>query len=171
MCWSSGCCSTSMIFKMNLNFWIACNLSSMRWWYLRPWWLQEIAWKRLSINICLMKVKEKSRRFNLTVDRHRPSCQLGNSHLRFFWFYRNLLFIRAYEVFTMQLLDVHPEEMARQLTLIEYNIYKEIKPSECLKQRWTRTDKASVAPNIMALIDRFNKVSSGRIRYANLVLI
>lgn len=60
----------------------------------------------------------------------------------------------------MKLLDVHPEEIARQLTLIEHSLYRAIKPSECLKQRWTTAAKASVAPNVIALIERFNKVEA-----------
>ncbi len=59
----------------------------------------------------------------------------------------------------VQLLDIHPLEVARQLTLIEHNLYRTITPCECLRQRWTGKDKATLAPNIIALIDRFNKVS------------
>jgi hypothetical protein len=59
----------------------------------------------------------------------------------------------------VQLLDLHPLEVARQLTLIEHNLYRTITPCECLRQRWTSKDKATLAPNIIALIDRFNKVS------------
>jgi son of sevenless-like protein len=59
----------------------------------------------------------------------------------------------------LKLLDIHPLEVARQLTLIEHNLYRTITPCECLRQRWTGKDKATLAPNIIALIDRFNKVS------------
>ena len=59
----------------------------------------------------------------------------------------------------VQLLDIHPLEVARQPTLIEHNLYRTITPCECLRQRWTGKDKATLAPNIIALIDRFNKVS------------
>lgn len=59
----------------------------------------------------------------------------------------------------LKLLDLHPLEVARQLTLIEHNLYRTITPCECLRQRWTSKDKATLAPNIIALIDRFNKVS------------
>jgi hypothetical protein len=48
--------------------------------------------------------------------------------------------------------------VARQLTLIEHNLYRTT-PCECLRQRWTSKSKATLAPNIISLIDRFNKVS------------
>jgi hypothetical protein len=50
-------------------------------------------------------------------------------------------------------------EIARQLTLIEYNLYKNIKPQECLGQEWTKKGtRDERAPNIMAMIQRFNAV-------------
>jgi hypothetical protein len=60
----------------------------------------------------------------------------------------------------MTLMDIHPEELARQLTLIEYELYKKIKPWECLNQSWAKKDKETRAPNILAMIQRFNQVSN-----------
>lgn len=57
------------------------------------------------------------------------------------------------------LFDVHSEEFARQLTLIEYGLYKNIKPWECINQAWMKPDKDSKAPNIIKMINRFNDVS------------
>eukprot|EP01102_Stenamoeba_stenopodia_P014624 TRINITY_DN4881_c0_g1_i2.p1 TRINITY_DN4881_c0_g1~~TRINITY_DN4881_c0_g1_i2.p1 ORF type:complete len:1169 (+),score=349.70 TRINITY_DN4881_c0_g1_i2:173-3679(+) len=59
----------------------------------------------------------------------------------------------------LQLSDLNPEEVARQLTLIEYDLYKAIKPWECLGQAWAKKDKEIKAPNIIAMIKRFNYVS------------
>jgi len=56
--------------------------------------------------------------------------------------------------------EASPIEIARQLTLIEYNIYKKIRPSECLKQAWNKEGKEKNAPNILAMISRFNEVSN-----------
>jgi hypothetical protein len=56
------------------------------------------------------------------------------------------------------LVDLNPEEVARQLTLIEYDLYKAIKPWECLNQAWTKKNKEEKAPNILAVIKRFNRV-------------
>src|SRR5690348_1364333 len=58
------------------------------------------------------------------------------------------------------LLDLDPTEVARQLTLIESGLYRRINPQECLGQAWTKTaTRTEKAPNIMAMIARFNQVS------------
>jgi son of sevenless-like protein len=54
--------------------------------------------------------------------------------------------------------DDHAEEIARQLTIIEYNLYKTIKPWEFFNQSWTKKDKEILSPNILNMIKRFNKV-------------
>jgi len=54
--------------------------------------------------------------------------------------------------------DLHPEEVARQLTLIEHELFKGIQPNECIKMKWTKDNKA-LAPNIHKMINRFNQVS------------
>lgn len=57
------------------------------------------------------------------------------------------------------LMDMHPEEIARQLTLIEWNIWEKIQPWECLGLAWMKKDKARRSPHVLALIERFNYVS------------
>jgi len=56
-------------------------------------------------------------------------------------------------------LAFHPEEIARQMTLIEWDLFKSIKPWECIGQSWAKKDKETKAPNILGMILRFNKVS------------
>ncbi|XP_049850693.1 son of sevenless homolog [Schistocerca gregaria] len=56
------------------------------------------------------------------------------------------------------LLEQSSEEIARQLTLIEWEIWVRIQPWECLGLSWTKKDK-SLAPNVLELINRFNLVS------------
>ncbi|EGC38002.1 aimless RasGEF [Dictyostelium purpureum] len=55
--------------------------------------------------------------------------------------------------------DIDEEEIARQLTLIEFEIYRKIKPPELLNQSWNKTKLKSRAPNVLKMIDRFNSVS------------
>ena len=55
--------------------------------------------------------------------------------------------------------DLHPEEVARQITLIEFDLYKAIRPWECLGLAWSKKDKEKRAPNILKMIQRFNQVS------------
>eukprot|EP01102_Stenamoeba_stenopodia_P019992 TRINITY_DN765_c0_g1_i2.p1 TRINITY_DN765_c0_g1~~TRINITY_DN765_c0_g1_i2.p1 ORF type:complete len:733 (-),score=247.38 TRINITY_DN765_c0_g1_i2:175-2373(-) len=56
--------------------------------------------------------------------------------------------------------DLDPQEVARQLTLLEESLYRAIRPQECLNQAWNKQNKEMAAPNILAAIRRFNKVSS-----------
>eukprot|EP01089_Gocevia_fonbrunei_P011862 TRINITY_DN2635_c0_g2_i1.p1 TRINITY_DN2635_c0_g2~~TRINITY_DN2635_c0_g2_i1.p1 ORF type:complete len:409 (-),score=64.63 TRINITY_DN2635_c0_g2_i1:8-1234(-) len=58
------------------------------------------------------------------------------------------------------LLDWDPEEIARQLTLIEFEIFRRIQPKEFLNQAWNKNGKMVSARNICELIDRFNWTGS-----------
>jgi len=51
------------------------------------------------------------------------------------------------------------EEIARQLTLIEWSFYKKIQPWELLDQSWSKSGKEQKSPNVIASIERFNLVS------------
>jgi hypothetical protein len=57
-------------------------------------------------------------------------------------------------------MDYHATEIARQMTLIEYDIYTKITPFEFLENGWSRKDKEKRAPNILRMTKRFNMVSS-----------
>lgn len=57
------------------------------------------------------------------------------------------------------LMDFNSEEIARQLTLIEFNLYRAIKPWEFFNQSWTKKNKEQLSPNIISMIKRFNRVS------------
>ncbi|KAJ3443945.1 ras guanine nucleotide exchange factor i-related [Anaeramoeba flamelloides] len=59
----------------------------------------------------------------------------------------------------LNLFDVDPEEIARQITLIEYNIYEKIKPSELLKLAWSSPKLRHRSPNVIQMIHRFNLIS------------
>jgi len=55
----------------------------------------------------------------------------------------------------LTVLDIAPLEMARQLTIIEYSMFRKIQPKECLQQAWTGGERQIRAPNIYAIITRF----------------
>ena len=59
----------------------------------------------------------------------------------------------------LSILDVHPEEIARQITLIDSALYRKIKPAEFLSSGWTRGDKEIRSPGICAMISTFNVIS------------
>ncbi|KAJ6232182.1 ras guanine nucleotide exchange factor i-related [Anaeramoeba flamelloides] len=60
----------------------------------------------------------------------------------------------------LSLFDIDEEEIARQLTLFEFQIYQKIRPPELLNLAWSKAKLKYRAPNVIALIHRFNEVSS-----------
>lgn len=59
-------------------------------------------------------------------------------------------------VSVLNLLDLHPEEVARQMTLIEHNLLQKIQPREWLTNTWSQKQTTG---NIGQVVDRFNFVS------------
>ncbi|KAJ3445396.1 ras guanine nucleotide exchange factor i-related [Anaeramoeba flamelloides] len=58
----------------------------------------------------------------------------------------------------LSLLDVDPEEIARQMTLIEFSIFKKIRPPELLNLAWSESKLKHRALNLIALNKRFNQI-------------
>ncbi|KAJ5073248.1 guanine nucleotide exchange factor [Anaeramoeba ignava] len=54
--------------------------------------------------------------------------------------------------------DIDPLELARQVALIEFDLYKAIQPKECLGEGWLKPDKETRAPNIIKMTEMFNKI-------------
>ena len=50
-------------------------------------------------------------------------------------------------------------EIARQLTMEEYDIYAEIKPEELQELAWSKESLKHKAPNVLRMIARFNHIS------------
>jgi len=59
----------------------------------------------------------------------------------------------------MQFLDVDPQELARQMTLIESQSLCKILPKEYMHKCWCGAEKETLAPNVLEIIERFNKTS------------
>jgi len=59
----------------------------------------------------------------------------------------------------LSLEDIHPLEFARQLALVDHELYRRIRPCEVLHMNWTKPESKSVkAPNILRMIEQFNRV-------------
>jgi hypothetical protein len=52
-----------------------------------------------------------------------------------------------------------PVEIARQITLHEFEMFSKIEPYEFMNQRWTKPNKEKEAPNITNMIRWFNKIN------------
>lgn len=57
------------------------------------------------------------------------------------------------------LLTLHPIELARQLTLIEFELYRNVKTSELVGAVFTKKDKEKTSPNLLKIVRHTNNVS------------
>jgi son of sevenless len=57
------------------------------------------------------------------------------------------------------LMDLDPMEVARQLTLIDMDIFLKIQPVELMKQEWSRKNSSSVAVNVRAMSAMSTKIT------------
>eukprot|EP01119_Soliformovum_irregulare_P023169 TRINITY_DN8065_c0_g1_i1.p1 TRINITY_DN8065_c0_g1~~TRINITY_DN8065_c0_g1_i1.p1 ORF type:complete len:496 (+),score=148.35 TRINITY_DN8065_c0_g1_i1:166-1488(+) len=55
---------------------------------------------------------------------------------------------------------LEPVEIARQLTLVEWGLFKPIAPKELLSLSWQKSDAETRSPNLLKMIRRFNDVSN-----------
>jgi hypothetical protein len=55
------------------------------------------------------------------------------------------------------ILCIHPLEFARQATLMEFELFKEIRPSELISLGWNKPERHTLSPNLTKLINLSNK--------------
>jgi len=58
-----------------------------------------------------------------------------------------------------QFLDFHPTEVARQLTLIEHQRFRDLPRHEFVRQAWNKKESTTKAPQIVNAIKKFNEIS------------
>mmetsp|Transcript_26275 Transcript_26275/g.29252 ORF Transcript_26275/g.29252 Transcript_26275/m.29252 type:complete len:1079 (-) Transcript_26275:138-3374(-) len=64
------------------------------------------------------------------------------------------------EVSDYQVLDFNPEELARQLTLLDHELFNKIRPSELYAKASQGASKTKTAPNLVGLTKRYQKTMS-----------
>lgn len=58
-----------------------------------------------------------------------------------------------------ELMTLHPIEIARQLTLLEFDLYRAVKPSELVGTVWTKKDKQKTSSNLLKMIHHSSSFS------------
>jgi hypothetical protein len=69
------------------------------------------------------------------------------------------MFFHSFEINQLGLKMIHPTEVARQMTLLDSEIFKNIRPIECFRQRWIKRGKEYLSPNLLKMVDRFNVIA------------
>ncbi|XP_035113820.2 ras-specific guanine nucleotide-releasing factor RalGPS1 isoform X11 [Callithrix jacchus] len=65
---------------------------------------------------------------------------------------------KSYDAVVFDVLKVTPEEFASQITLMDIPVFKAIQPEELASCGWSKKEKHSLAPNVVAFTRRFNQL-------------
>ncbi|XP_063065975.1 ras-specific guanine nucleotide-releasing factor RalGPS1-like isoform X4 [Engraulis encrasicolus] len=73
-------------------------------------------------------------------------------------------YAKSYDAVVFDVLKVTPGEFASQITLMDAPVFKAIQPEELASCGWSKREKHSLAPNVVAFTRRFNQVSFWLVR-------
>ena len=59
---------------------------------------------------------------------------------------------------TIIFLQLHPVEIARQVTLLEFDLYRAVRTSELVGSVWVKKAKSVTSPNLLNMIDFSTRV-------------
>eukprot|EP01104_Vermistella_antarctica_P010604 TRINITY_DN2841_c0_g2_i1.p1 TRINITY_DN2841_c0_g2~~TRINITY_DN2841_c0_g2_i1.p1 ORF type:complete len:656 (-),score=140.63 TRINITY_DN2841_c0_g2_i1:268-2235(-) len=97
-------------------------------------------------------------KFQTMAQRQLDNSKVDSSqelHLGLMWNLSQTLFPRQLET-GIDLIDIHPHEIANCLTMMEYELFAKVSPMEFVQRTWSRDIQNSKAH---ALVERFNRVS------------
>jgi len=66
-----------------------------------------------------------------------------------------------------EIFDWSEKEIARQISLMEFDLFSKIEPKECLNNSWAPENRPIKAPHLNDVMDWFNKIS----RYASFIIL
>ncbi|XP_055702930.1 ras-specific guanine nucleotide-releasing factor RalGPS1 isoform X2 [Phlebotomus papatasi] len=67
--------------------------------------------------------------------------------------------MQDFDTQTVSALRLSPEDLASQITLLDFPVFAAIQPDELTSCAWTKKNKTTVTPNIVAFTKRFNHTS------------
>nr|WEL12724.1 ras guanine nucleotide exchange factor K-like [Halisarca dujardinii] len=59
----------------------------------------------------------------------------------------------------LSLFDFDPEEIARQMTVIDFSLFTKIRPTELMNQNWSKPKRKHIAQNFLRLVERMNNLT------------
>jgi hypothetical protein len=62
------------------------------------------------------------------------------------------------KVIKESLLTYNSIDIAQQMTMIDFEVFSQIQPKECLNQAWAKDNQKRMAPNIHTMIERTNEM-------------
>mmetsp|Transcript_20105 Transcript_20105/g.28152 ORF Transcript_20105/g.28152 Transcript_20105/m.28152 type:complete len:698 (+) Transcript_20105:164-2257(+) len=60
----------------------------------------------------------------------------------------------------IEFIDIEPSEFSKHITVGDWKVFSKIKSSELMHKAWSQQDKEKSAPNLIKLIERFNRLAN-----------